>query len=215
MSRPIRPLVLIVLVAALSACSPATTPVPASPTASASAAASTSPATSTSPAASSSISASPSAAAATPCDVEATEGPLRSDRLVGVSVLRGDGADLVLFRFGPSAPTSTNQPIGRLEPASPPFTMDPSGLPLEVPGSRFARVRFSGLILYDEAGTPTLTGPDRLDPAGGAAVRAVVKEGEFEGVSSWIIGFDGTGCVAVSPGDAATSIIRVEVAPTS
>jgi len=207
-----RSLALAVVVIVAAACSPAVTPSPSGTAAAASPGASSPGA---SPSAPAPASATPSEAAATPCEIVATEGPLRSDRLIGVSVVSGDSADLVLFRFGPSAPTSTNQPIGRLEPASPPFTMDPSDLPLEVPGSRFVRVRFSGLILYDEAGTPTFTGPDRLDPAGGAAVRAVVKEGEFEGVSSWLIGFDGAGCATVGIGDASTTVIRVEVVPSS
>jgi hypothetical protein len=201
MRRYRRPLALLTAVLLVSACSPAVTPSPSGPV-------------SASPGSSPSSSASPSPpGAATPCIV-ATDGALRSTKLIGVSVVSGDSGDLVLFHFGPDAPTGTNSPVGQLEEATPPFTLDPSGLPLEVPGSRWARVRFEGMTLYDESGTPTFTGSDRLDPAGGAAVRAVVQEGEFEGVSSWIIGFDGAGCVTVGIGDATTTVVRVEVVPT-
>lgn len=207
MRRYRRSLTILAAVLLVGACSPAGTPSPSGPASSPSPGSSLS---SPSP----SASAQPSGAAATPCEIVVDEGPLRSRKLTNVSVVSGSSGDFVLFRFGPDAPTGTNQPVGRLEPASPPFTMDPSGLPLEVPGSRWARVRFEGLILYDEKGTPTFTGSDRLDPAGGAAVRAVVREGEFEGVSSWLIGFDGAGCVTVGIGDATTTVVRVEVVPT-
>jgi hypothetical protein len=195
----LRPFAALAVVVWLAACSPSTTPTPGG-----------------SPAASSSsgVSSPGGPPGTSPCAIVATEGPLRSTKLLSVEVVSGDSGDLVLFHFGPDAPTSTNQPVGRLEAAVPPFSQDPSGQPLEVPGSRFVRVRFSGLVLYDASGAPTLTGSKRLDPAGGAAVRAVVQEGESEGVSSWLIGFDGAGCAVVSAGDAVTTIIRVEVVPT-
>lgn len=199
--RPLAGLAAVVLL--LAACSPSATPGP-------SVGASPSSGTSASPV----LSLPPSGAAASPCPIVADEGPLRSRKLTNVSVETGDLGDLVLFRFGADAPTGTNSPVGRLEEAAPPFTADPSGLPLDVPGSRWVRVRFEGMILYDESGTPTFTGSDRLDPAGGAAVRAVVREGEFEGVSSWLIGFDGAGCVTVGVGDATTTPIRVGWVPT-
>jgi hypothetical protein len=197
MSRLSRILAALGVAVLVAACSPSTTPVP-----------STSPPTSAG--ASASASTQPSSGAATPCEIAADEGPLRSRLLVSVAVVTGEAGDSVVFRFGPDAPTGTNAPVGRLEAASPPFTADPSGLPLDVPGTRFARVRFSGMVLYDDSGAPTFSGEDRIEPVGGAAVRAVLREGEFEGVSSWLIGFDGPGCVTVGIGDATTTVIRVD-----
>jgi hypothetical protein len=188
---------------AVTGCAPTTTPAP-----SASASASTEP----SPGTSTSASIEPSAAV-TPCPIVADEGAFRSRKLVSVAVVPGVDGDLVVFTFDFDAPTGTAQPTARLDAAEPPFTADPSGLPLEVPGERFVRVRFSGMILYDEAGVPTYTGDERIEPAGAAAVRAVVREGEFEGVSSWLIGFDGPGCVTTSPSTGTTAAIRVSAAP--
>jgi hypothetical protein len=201
MDRLSRPVAVLAVLTLIAACSPAVTPAPST-------------APPASPGSSGAASAQPSGgAAATPCEIVAEEGPLRSSKLVGVAVVTGDTGDSVVFRFGLDAPTGTNQPIGRLEAATPPFTADPSGLPLDVPGTRFARVRLSGLVLYDDAGTPTFTGSDRIEPVDAAAVRAVVREGDFEGVSSWLIGFDGPGCVTVGIGDATTTVIRVEGGP--
>lgn len=185
------------ILVAVGGCAPATTPSP-----SAGASTEPPPGASTEP-----------SAAVTPCPIVADEGALRSRKLVSVAVMPGVDGDLVVFTFDFDAPTGTAQPTARLEAAEPPFTADPSGLPLEVPGERFVRVRFSGMILYDEAGVPTFTGDERIEPAGAAAVRGVVREGEFEGVSSWLIGFDGPGCVTTSPSTGTSAAIRVSAAP--
>lgn len=192
-------LAIAVILVAVTGCAPATTP---SPPASPSPAASSSPGASVEP-----------SAAITPCPIVADDGPIRSRKLVSVAVMPGADGDLVVFTFDFDTPTGTAQPVARLEAAEPPFTADPSGLPLEVAGARFVRVRFTGMILYDDAGVPTYTGSERIEPADSAAVRSVVREGEFEGVSSWLIGFDGPGCVTTSPSTGTTAAIRVSAAP--
>jgi hypothetical protein len=137
----------------------------------------------------------PSGAGPGQCTVQSSTGALPSDRLVSVRVGPGPRGYAVAFVFGPaSSPPSPTSPQGAVEDATPPFTLDPSGLPLAVAGQRFVRVRFEGLTLYDDSGTPTYGGPDRLEGDPGDPVLEVAKESEFEGISSWIIGYDGTSC---------------------
>ena len=117
--------------------------------------------------------------------------------------------DTVVFHFKtPATPNLQMTPAGHLEEAFPPFTADPSGLPLDVVGSRFVKVSFDGQTLVDVSGTPTYTGDTRIEGAG--AIAEVVQEGAYEGVSSWLIGFDGPGCVSLSV-DAATHDVVVRV----
>lgn len=132
-------------------------------------------------------------AAPSPCEIHPAEGKLVSDRLVDLDVSNGSSVDLVVFRFGP--PTSLGlEPQGRLREVHPPFVEGASGLPLEVPGERFVEILFEGMYLYDETGTPTFTGDHRHEPVF-PALAAVVNAEEFEGYSTWIVGFRGPGCV--------------------
>lgn len=131
--------------------------------------------------------------AASPCEVHPAEGILVSDRLIDLDVSSGVSADLIVFRFGP--PTSLGlEPKGRLREVHPPFVEGASGLPLEVPGERFVEIVFEGMFLYDETGTPTFGGERRVEPTF-AGLAAVVNAEEFEGYSTWIVGFRGPGCV--------------------
>lgn len=101
--------------------------------------------------------------------------------------------DLVIFDFEADDEAPDVPRAGRIELVDPPLIQDPSGLPLEVAGDRFLRVRFEGLLLYDDLGKPTRK---TAEPVMGAPpVVEVARESEFEGVSSWIIGIEGGGCV--------------------
>lgn len=132
-----------------------------------------------------------------------------SDRLIDLDVSTGSSADLVVFRFGP--PTSLGlQPKGRLREVHPPFIQGASGLPLDVPGDRFVEIVFEGMFLYDETGTPTFSGDHRLEP-GFPALAAVVNAEEFEGYSTWIIGFRGPGCAAL---DLTRGVLTVSISHT-
>ena len=69
--------------------------------------------------------------------------------------------------------------------AAPPFTRDPSGLPVVVAGTTFWKVVLTGV---DGSGLP----PAELDQArSGVIIRALREIGDFEGVQTWIIGYDG------------------------
>lgn len=181
---------LVVLVAA-SGCSSAATPSPSSKPSSSPA---SSPVPSPSPAVSPSPSTGPTPAPSpTACEDLPGGGPIASDHLTTIELEETATGDVLAFGFGMTTPGSA--PTVRLEVISPPFVQDPSGLPLEVAGERFLRIRFDGMWLYDEAGVPT-RGTDEPIAGSPPAVVAVSRESEFEGVSSWIVGIVGTGCVA-------------------
>ncbi len=163
--------------------------------------------------------ASPGAASpgASDCPIAATDGPLPSDRLVSVAVRDALAGDAVIFSFArPGAFVGPNRPTGHLEEATPPFTFDPSGEPLTIGGQRFIRVRFEGQTLADDAGAAVYTG-DRRIPIGRVAAE-VVNEGAYEGVSSWLIGFDPAACVSLDTDPSGLDvavIIALPQAPSS
>jgi hypothetical protein len=92
--------------------------------------------------------------------------------------------------------------------AARPFVADPSGQPLTVAGSRFVVVIFRGMTLFDAAGTPSYAGPNTLTKAG-PGVRAVVRQSAYEGVTSWIVGYDAAGCVSVDNSPGAITVVVV------
>jgi hypothetical protein len=70
-----------------------------------------------------------------------------------------------------------------------PIIADPSGNPLPVAGTAFLQVRMEPAAGYDpDTGASTYPGPFRLP--GPAPVAEVVRQGDFEGVLSWVIGVD-------------------------
>ena len=81
-------------------------------------------------------------------------------------------------------------PAVRIERVQPPFTHDPSGLPLRVKGDSFVRIRLDGVAqTYAGAVDFVLAGPEVIEMA---------REGDYEGVQSWIVGLHGPACVRVS-----------------
>lgn len=112
-----------------------------------------------------------------------------------------------LVEFGFAGPLGPVQASGRLEGASPPFSHAASGLPLEVAGERVVRVRFDGQEIYDEAGNAYYAGPPSVSYPAGPVIRAVVLEDNFEGVISWLVGFDGPGCAEISSSHDGTVVL--------
>lgn len=70
----------------------------------------------------------------------------------------------------------------RIEPAAPPFTLDPSGLPVTVAGTSYWRVVLTGV---EGSSLPTAERDEVSLNAGPSEVREI---GDFEGVETWIIG---------------------------
>lgn len=95
------------------------------------------------------------------------------------------GFDRVVFEFRAALPGFDVRYV------DPPIVADGSGEPVPVEGSAFLQVRMEPASGFDlDAGVPVFTGPDRIGgaSAGTAAVREVVRTGDFEAVLTWVVG---------------------------
>lgn len=81
-------------------------------------------------------------------------------------------------------------PSVRIEGVQPPFTHDPSGLPLRVKGDFFVQIRLEGVA-------PTYAGPVDFVLAGPEIIE-LAQEGDYEAVQSWIVGLHSPACVRIS-----------------
>ncbi len=195
-SAAVLPLVALLTVAA--ACAPAASSSPSpseSPTAPASP---SSPAASTAPPASSAPPASESpeptsalgpfsctfpvtaAASSTPGPTGAPAQAVPSDVRVG----QHPDYDRIVFEY-----SGTTLPGLSIEQVSPPFTLDPSGLPLTVNGSSFLRIRLDPVAQVYAGSTSFAVGYPYL--------KDLERQGDYEGVQTWIAGFGAPVCVRV------------------
>jgi hypothetical protein len=105
-------------------------------------------------------------------------------------------ADRIEFTFAGDA-----VPAFEITPAEPPFVRDASGLPVDVPGRAFLRVRFpfaTGMDSYE--GPATLVGS-------GSGLVSLVRTGDFEAVLTWVVGTSAPSCVRVGTLDAPIRLI--------
>ncbi|MCV0402765.1 MAG: hypothetical protein K5924_03530 [Chloroflexi bacterium] len=101
-----------------------------------------------------------------------------------------DGYDRVVFEFAQGLPEIT------LDRATPPFTHDASGMPIEVDGGSFLRLTMRGGTKQTEDGTSSYDGP--TDIAGGfPALVHLVEGGDFEAQSTWYFGLTHDACVRI------------------
>lgn len=114
--------------------------------------------------------------------------------------------DVLIFDFDRGLPDWT---VSHVEP---PFTRDPSGLPIEVDGSFFYSVVLSGASIVDEASQPVYEGPTELRPEL-PRIRHLVLAGDFEAVSTWLVGLEGPTCVAAQAFDDRRLVIAFLDAP--
>jgi hypothetical protein len=128
--------------------------------------------------------------------------------ITGFSVANEAGTGRITFSFRPAGNVAATPDV-EIRPATPPFTMDPSGLPLEVVGSNFVVIVLQGGTALDADFNLTFEGPFDATPAGGPIVD-IRRAGDFEAVSSWVVGLDGPPCVRVLPPDG-TSRLVVEI----
>jgi hypothetical protein len=182
----------IVLLAVLAGCAPIALEPSAEPT----------------PTATASPSASPSASAASPVPTapEPTVGlvpfdcalPVEmpatvnraqiADVRVGSHGAGSTGYDRIVFEFlGPGIPEVT------LRAGTPPFTHDPSGLPLSVQGSSFLVLVLHGATAITPDGKMTYTGLTDFKP-GFPTLTEFTEAGDFEAVSEWVAGLTGPSC---------------------
>ncbi len=142
------------------------------------------------------------------CPVQVTSFTPPSDRLIDVETSRTSGADIIMFGFGPVSGEPL-VPQGSLASTKPPFTLNNNEV-VHVLGSRFLRIRFEGLLLFDANGNDTLPGPRDLKPRL-PALKELRTIDESEGVMVWIAGYEGGGCVSVDVSEkGGTVAIRIE-----
>jgi hypothetical protein len=120
--------------------------------------------------------------------------------LTDVRVGAHNGFDRVVFEFEAPDPNPAGNggiPRFQIATAKPPFTQDPSDLPIAVEGDAFARIVFQGASGYDFDGNATYGGPRRLTPGFGTLAQ-VVEGGDFEATMTWILGLSRPTCWEVS-----------------
>ena len=98
--------------------------------------------------------------------------------------------DRVVFEFADGLPEIT------LDRATPPFTHDASGMPIEVDGSSFLRLTMRGGTKQTAEGTSSYDGPTDFD-LGFATLVSLVEGGDFEAQSTWYLGLASEACVRV------------------
>ena len=98
--------------------------------------------------------------------------------------------DRVVFEFADGLPEVT------LDRATPPFTHDASGNPIEVDGASFLRLTMRGGTKQTAEGTSSYDGPTDFVP-GFATLVSLVEGGDFEAQSTWYLGLSGEACVRV------------------
>jgi hypothetical protein len=98
----------------------------------------------------------------------------------------------VVFELRPRATRPDGPPGYTVEYQSGPITEDPTDKPVPVKGAAFLVVRLdaTGFDLSQEDAPPTYTGPPVVEAAGTTRVQQVRKAGDFEGVTTWVIGLD-------------------------
>lgn len=142
--------------------------------------------------------------AAEPCAFVEQSGPLFSNTLVSFEVDSDGLTDRVTFTLGdPAGPF--NDAEGRLRAVEPPFIEDGSGEEVEVLGEHHLELRLDAMSLFDDAGNPTFTSEGTLKPDM-LTLRQVELTGAFEGIYSFIIGYDGGGCVTLTSEEAARTL---------
>jgi len=126
-------------------------------------------------------------------------------RISGFAVEGGAGAGRITFDFLSSG-AAVAVPQVEIRPGSPPFTKDPSGLPLDVAGTAFLVITLRGGTALDDDFNPTFEGPFDVTPVEGPIVD-VRRAGDFEAVSSWVVGLDGPACVRILPSDGSSRLV--------
>jgi hypothetical protein len=102
-----------------------------------------------------------------------------------------EGYDRVVFEFTDGLPEAS------LERATPPFTHDASGEPVEVTGESFLRLIMRGGTKQTDDGTSSYDGPTEFEPNAPALVH-LVEGGDFEAQSTWYFGLTEEECVRVT-----------------
>ena len=116
--------------------------------------------------------------------------------LTDVRVGAHDGFDRIVFEFAEPKPNPAGNggiPYYEIRQAKPPFTQDPSDLPLDVFGDAFVQLVVQGATGYDFDGNPTYGGSRLLTPGFGTLAEAA-QAGDFEATLSWVLGLSRPTC---------------------
>lgn len=88
----------------------------------------------------------------------------------------------------------SGSPAFEMRNTRPPFTHDPSGLPMTVNGSSFMRITLNGATKLADDGSLTYSGPTNFEPGFPQLVQ-LIEQGDFEAQTSWYVGLDGGDCI--------------------
>ncbi len=133
-----------------------------------------------------------------PCLFTGTVQPKKGDEGAPVMLLTDVRAgshgcfDRVVFEFRPRA-GQPDGPVGYTVEYRPgPITEDPSDKPVPVKGTAFLVVRLDamGFDLSKPDAPATYGGPPVIEAAGTTRVQQVRRAGDFEGITTWVIGLD-------------------------
>lgn len=122
--------------------------------------------------------------------------PIHVDATIGRALINDvrtgthDGFDRIVFEFVDGFPEAS------LERAEPPFTQDPSGLPMVVQGESFLRLVMRGGTKQQEDGESSYDGPTEFETDYPALVH-LIERGDFEAQSTWYFGLREESCVRV------------------
>lgn len=125
-------------------------------------------------------------------------------QIADVRIGTHDGYDRIVFDFDNGIPAYS------VEIVTPPFTADPSGLPLDVAGSAFLRITLDGGTKVTPDGQQSYTGATDFTPGFDELVE-LIEGGDFEAVSTWFVGLATNPCLNVfTITDGARLVIDVE-----
>jgi hypothetical protein len=139
-------------------------------------------------------------------------GSVPTARMSGFAAANASGVGRIEFTFRPEGNVAA-VPQVTVKPVDPPFTMDPSGLPLSVIGTAFLQVVLQGGTALDANMESTFAGPFDAAPNGSPIVE-VKRAGDFEAVSTFIVGLDGPACIRILPPDGSSHlVIEIQAGP--
>ncbi len=126
-------------------------------------------------------------------------------RITGMSAANDASVGRITITFAGDGAAEA-LPEVEVRPAEPPFVQDPSDLPLEVAGSSFVSIVLTGGTALDADFNPTYAGPFDFRP-GGSPIVEMARAGDFEAVSSFVVGLDGPPCVRIVPPDGSSRLV--------